>query len=278
MRYGQLVIGPAGSGKSTYCSAIVKHGAASRRMIKVINLDPAAEHFDYECLADVRELISVEDAMEADDMRLGPNGGLVFCMEYLANNLDWLEEQLGDDEDDYILFDCPGQIELYTHLTVMQALVKALQRMNFNLCSVFILDTQFMLEMSKFFSGTLVALSSMIALELPAVNILSKMDLLSKRNKDLVEELLDPDSRMIALEETSHESSKWNAKYRKLTLAIGQLLDDYSMVTFSALDITEEESISETLEKIDNCIQYGESAEVRDRYPEEMEPDNGKHE
>ena len=27
---------------------------------------------------------------------------------YLAENLDWLEEQLGDDDDDYFIFDCPG--------------------------------------------------------------------------------------------------------------------------------------------------------------------------
>ncbi len=47
--------------------------------------------------------------MEDKEMHLGPNGALVFCMEYLAENLEWLEEQLGEGEDDYILFDCPGQ-------------------------------------------------------------------------------------------------------------------------------------------------------------------------
>ena len=43
--------------------------------------------------ADVRELISLDDAME--EMGFGPNGGLVYCMEYLVlHNSDWLEEQL----------------------------------------------------------------------------------------------------------------------------------------------------------------------------------------
>lgn len=46
--------------------------------------------------------------MEDDSLRFGPNGGLVFCMEYFASNFDWLEESLGHVEDDYILFDCPG--------------------------------------------------------------------------------------------------------------------------------------------------------------------------
>lgn len=57
---------------------------------------------------DIRELIQVDDVMEDDSLRFGPNGGLVFCMEYFANNFAWLEESLGHTEDDYILFDCPG--------------------------------------------------------------------------------------------------------------------------------------------------------------------------
>lgn len=63
------------------------------------------------CLSfsDIRELIEVDDVMEDDSLRFGPNGGLVFCMEYFANNFDWLENCLGHVEDDYILFDCPGK-------------------------------------------------------------------------------------------------------------------------------------------------------------------------
>ena len=52
--------------------------------VRVVNLDPAAEYFDYDVAADIRELISLEDAMDDDDLKFGPNGGLVFCMEYFA--------------------------------------------------------------------------------------------------------------------------------------------------------------------------------------------------
>lgn len=64
--------------------------------------------FSLVTLTDIRELIQVDDVMEDESLRFGPNGGLVFCMEYFANNFDWLEESLGHVEDDYILFDCPG--------------------------------------------------------------------------------------------------------------------------------------------------------------------------
>jgi hypothetical protein len=79
-------------------------GPKHRRRIHVANLDPAAEHFRYEVAFDVRDLISVDDVM--DELKLGPNGGLVYCMEYLLQNMDWLEENLDnyDDDECVILF------------------------------------------------------------------------------------------------------------------------------------------------------------------------------
>jgi predicted ABC-type ATPase len=54
MKYAQLVVGPAGSGKSSYCHLIQEHCRSVHRPVFVINLDPAAEAFKYEC--DVGEL------------------------------------------------------------------------------------------------------------------------------------------------------------------------------------------------------------------------------
>ena len=88
VRCGSLVIGPAGSGKSTYCNLMRSHCETLKRRIHVVNLDPAAEHFQYPVAADIRELISLEDVMS--EMKLGPNGGLIYCMEYLVDNIDWL--------------------------------------------------------------------------------------------------------------------------------------------------------------------------------------------
>ncbi|KAK9297204.1 hypothetical protein QLX08_008950 [Tetragonisca angustula] len=152
MRYAQLVMGPAGSGKSTYCSAIQQHAASENKAMDVVNLDPAAEYFDYNPLVDIRELIHLDDVMEDNELRFGPNGGLVFCMEYIIENSSWLEEKLGDVDDDYVIFDCPGQIELYTHMTIIRQLITMLQNLNFRICGVFLIDSQFMIDGSKFLS------------------------------------------------------------------------------------------------------------------------------
>ena len=84
-----------------------------RRRLNVVNLDPAADEMHVDVVIDVRELISVDDV--AEELEFGPNGALVFCMEYLASHLEWLMEKLNEFGDDsYFIFDCPGQIELYT--------------------------------------------------------------------------------------------------------------------------------------------------------------------
>lgn len=77
----------------------------------------------------------------------------------------------------------PGQLELYTHLQAGRDLIKLLQSWNFRICSVFLVDSQFMIDGPKFLSGTMAALSVMANMELPHVNILSKMDLLTKTSR-----------------------------------------------------------------------------------------------
>lgn len=269
MKYAQLVMGPAGSGKSTYCNVIYNHCVNARRHVMMVNLDPAAEHFSYPATVDVRELISVDDVLEDEELILGPNGALVFCMEYLVQNLDWLHDQLDEGEDDYFIFDLPGQIELYSHLPVMRQIVDALKGWDFNVCSVFLIDTHFVLEAEKFIAGALTAMSSMIALETTTVNVLTKMDLLSERNKVLVEDFLETDTRSIV----EHNEHIWNQKHRKLTKAIAQVLEDYSIVKFVSLNSDEEESIEQLLLTIDTSIQYGEDLEVKDQFPEEEDND-----
>lgn len=75
---------------------------------------------------------------------------------YLLDNIDWLEEKLSEMcQDDYILFDCPGQIELYTHLNLMNKLINSLKNIGFNLCSIYMLDVTFLCDDSKFISGVL---------------------------------------------------------------------------------------------------------------------------
>jgi hypothetical protein len=94
------------------------HLLLSKRTVHVINLDPAAEEFKYPCSADIRELITVTSVMKK--LNMGPNGSLVRCMEYMMEENDWLSNVFSGFENDYVLIDLPGQIELYTHMDVFK--------------------------------------------------------------------------------------------------------------------------------------------------------------
>lgn len=69
---------------------------------------------------------------------------------------------MGDDDDDYILFDLPGQIELYTHMKTVKQLSELLQNWGFNVCSVMLVDSQFMVDGPKFISGNIIVYYSFI--------------------------------------------------------------------------------------------------------------------
>ena len=259
VKYGQFVVGPAGSGKSTYCKTVQEHLSSVGKSCIVVNLDPAAEKVDYECSADIRALISVDDA--AEELRLGPNGSLVFCMEYLADNMsEWMSETVGNFvDDDYVLFDCPGQAELYEHLPCMQTVTSYLEKHeDFRLCCVYVLEAGLVNNASRFMSGILSALSATHLLELPHVSLLTKVDLISDEEKLTLEnEFLEPEASLLL--------SQLDGKRGSLDEKVAELIDDYSHVSFQMLDISSEESIEDVLNTINHAIQFGEDAEPKDR-------------
>lgn len=69
------------TGQTTFCSALIQHLRLNKRSCFYVNLDPAAEDFSYAPDLDIKELISLEDAMEEEG--LGPNGGLIYCFEWV---------------------------------------------------------------------------------------------------------------------------------------------------------------------------------------------------
>ena len=177
----------------------------------------------------------------------------------------------------------PGQIELYTHIPVVPTLVQHLTRsgaLHVNLCAAYLLESTFVIDRAKFFAGTLSAMSAMLMLELPHVNIMSKMDLVkgSVPRKDL-KRFIDPDASLLDDEQSGNETAAARIEERnptsakaimaggsfnKLNKAVARLIDDFSMVSFLQLNVQDEESVGAILSYIDDAIQYHEAQEPRE--------------
>ena len=139
MVFCQFVVGAPGSGKSTYCHGMQQFMRAIGREAVLVNLDPANEDLQYSCAVNITDLITVEDAMKA--YGLGPNGALMYCMSWLDENMDLLKQALAPHEGKYILFDFPGQAELYTHNSHMRSIVDQIKKWDYLPVVVNLLDS-----------------------------------------------------------------------------------------------------------------------------------------
>ena len=203
-------------------------------------------------------------------------------------------------EESLIIIDMPGQIELYTHIPIVPALVSHLRMaLNINLCAVYLLEATFVIDRAKFFAGTLSAMSAMIMLELPHVNVLSKIDQIKTTvGKKQLKRFIDPDASLLdddddddddadAESQAMSRSAKGNgsdpagtdsimagSSFKRLNRAVAQLIDDFSMVSFLRLDVRKEYSVGAILSYIDDAIQFHEAQEPREPN-DEVEYDYG---
>lgn len=225
-----------------------------------------------------------------EHLQLGPNGALLYCMEYLEENFDWLLEKLKAAPENYFLFDCPGQVELYTHHNAMTKIFSKLESLGYHLCTVHLVDSHYCSEPHKFIATLLMSLSTMLQMGLPHVNVLTKADLFKQYESklgfglDFYTEVLDLKYLLEAL-----DTSPGMQKYSKLNAAIVSMVEDYSLVTFQPLDVKKEASLLRLKNIIDkaNGYVYGASEERsinsllacavgaetgRDRYQQDLEP------
>lgn len=255
MPFGQLVIGPPGSGKSTYCNGMHQFLNAIGRKPSVINLDPANDRLPYPATIDIRDFITLEEIME--DQTLGPNGGILFAMDAVAEQIDSFIAQLkrlGGHE--YFLFDCPGQIELFTHHPALSQIFKKLEKeLNFRLVVVNLTDSFYITQPNQYISIVLLALRTMLQFNLPQVNVLSKVDLLANHGPlpfrlEYYTEVQDLD--YIVATERAHQ----NGKFAKLTDRIAEMLSDFGLVEFKVLAVENKRSMIALLNVIDKASGY----------------------
>ncbi|RHZ22872.1 hypothetical protein DYB37_004661 [Aphanomyces astaci] len=240
---------------------------ASGRKVAVVNMDPANEQLPYVANIDISELVCLENVM--DELHLGPNG-----------------------DSTYVLFDFPGQVELYTHEESVHNIVQKLEkRLEYHVSVVHLVDAHHCTDSAKFISVVLLSLSSMVRLELPHINVLSKMDLIQQYghlsfNLEFYTDVLDLRYLLDRLEAQDYGDTyddiededalqpppavaarklKVRERFRKMHEVLIEVIEDFSLVSFLPLQIEDVDSLQKVVNAIDKSNGYvyeGKAAQV----------------
>jgi GTPase SAR1 family protein len=107
-----LVVGLAGSGKSTLTYGLNLHTYENKVPAYYVNLDPATADLNFSANVDIRDTVKYDDVME--QFKLGPNGAILTSLNLFATKFHELVGILQNRSDlRFAFFDTPGQIEAF---------------------------------------------------------------------------------------------------------------------------------------------------------------------
>ncbi|MEX0861840.1 ATP/GTP-binding protein [Nitrosopumilus sp.] len=178
-----FVSGTAGSGKSLLTSKLNEYYTTNGSFAAVLNLDPGVDTIPYTCDIDVRDYVDYVSIMQ--QYELGPNGAMVMANDLIASKIDDIQNDINKVNPDYLIVDTPGQIELFAYRSSGRFLVENIS--SEEKTSIFIFDGALVTTPVNFVSIALLATSIRLRLNLPAINVLTKTDLIGDKIKDILE-------------------------------------------------------------------------------------------
>lgn len=110
-----MVMGMAGSGKSTFVHQLLQQLKIKEKKSLAINLDPAVREVAYTIDYDIKKQVDYKKVMKTH--KLGPNGAILTSLNlFAASHLNGLADILLDKSKDPldIVVDTPGQLEVFT--------------------------------------------------------------------------------------------------------------------------------------------------------------------
>ena len=251
--YGQLVLGSPGSGKTSFCFAMKQIIHSTEDFPFFINLDPGNKISLSDFDINIQELVNSDEIIP--ELNIGPNGSLLYSIEYFEKNSDWFERKftcfLNNMRCYHFLFDFPGQIELFTHHLSVRNFIKKILSINIKLVGLTLTDSFFFKDKSSRNSLLLVCIIIMLNIELPHIHLLSKSDLFLTRNtKQNSKELSN--NKYTKLTTIYHNSPfLWS---KKLTYDFIILINDFSSLNSLPVSIFYPRSLKMIYKKIKNMI------------------------
>lgn len=189
--YFIVVLGTAGSGKTSLSSMLYTYLTSHQLDAVLVNLDPAVEDLPYSPDVDVRDYVNTWDVMKKTG--LGPNGALIASIDLLLTSIDDLRDEIWGYKTNYVIVDTPGQMELFAFRATGPMVLKAITS-DARSVSVFLIDAVYAKQSSNLLSALLLSASTYTRLKMPQVIALTKIDLLdSDELESIIKSLEDPE-------------------------------------------------------------------------------------
>ncbi|WFD36688.1 hypothetical protein MCUN1_003575 [Malassezia cuniculi] len=187
-----IVIGMAGSGKSTFVGKLTSHLATKAELAEkdpeapparrpyVINIDPAVGSLGYAPNVDIRDTVDYGRVME--QYNLGPNGAILTSLNLFTTKFDQVLQIVDRRAPnlDHVVLDTPGQIEIFTWSASGAIITDALAT-SLPTVIVYVIDTPRTTAPATFMSNMLYACSIMYKSKLPFILVFNKTDVQSPR-------------------------------------------------------------------------------------------------
>ncbi|MGC9071919.1 MAG: ATP/GTP-binding protein [Acidilobus sp.] len=253
-----IIVGPAGSGKSTLTAQLASVMESQGATVVRVNFDPAADRLPYDPDVDVRDYVTAEEFMQKG---LGPNGALVSAIDALISYVDKIRGDIEGYRADYVLMDTPGQLEPFAYRVGGPLVLDAVVQDDKSL-TVFLMDAVFFDDPVDIISILTLASSVNVRFKRPQLNVISKADLLSP---DVINDVLPRLHEEGYLEDAMRDSKLLKGLELSLSMSLARAL--YSagyigqVLPVSAYD---EQSLKDLYGKIQEVLEGGEDYRVYD--------------
>jgi GTPase SAR1 family protein len=195
-----LIIGMAGTGKTTLTQRINHYVVENGIKSYFVNLDPAVIDVPFAASIDIRDTVDYKGVMSK--FRLGPNGAIMTSLNLFATKIDQViglierrvergyaepapggaadDDVEGEDDQDngpleYVFVDTPGQIEVFTWSASGQLIMEAFGA-SFPTCLLFVADSARCSNPQTFMSTMLYSCSILYKAMLPLTVVFNKAD------------------------------------------------------------------------------------------------------
>ncbi|KAA3670879.1 uncharacterized protein DEA37_0009402 [Paragonimus westermani] len=168
-----IVLGMAGSGKTTFVHRLVTYLSSIKEPVYTINLDPAVHHVPYSVNIDIRDTVKFKEVMK--QYGFGPNGAIMTSLNFFASQFHKVIDLIHKNAPrvSYVVLDTPGQIEVFTWSASGTIISESLGSA-FPTLVVYVMDTPRSHNPVTFMSNMLYACSVLYRMRLPFLVVLNK--------------------------------------------------------------------------------------------------------